>query len=30
LIVKEIETLKAEQDGALSASRWGERKAVVK
>jgi serine O-acetyltransferase len=30
LIVKEIEALKAEQDGALSASRWGERKAVVK
>ena len=30
LIVKEIEALKAEQDGALSASRWGERKAAVK
>jgi serine O-acetyltransferase len=30
LIVKEIEVLKAEQDGVLSASRWGERKAAGK
>jgi serine O-acetyltransferase len=30
LIVNEIEALKAEQDGALSATRWGERKAAVK
>jgi serine O-acetyltransferase len=30
LIVKEIEVLRAEQDGALSATRWGERKAAVK
>lgn len=30
LIVKEIEEIKAEQDGVLSASRWGDRKAVGK
>jgi len=30
LILKEIEAIKAEQDGALSASRWGDRKAVGK
>jgi serine O-acetyltransferase len=30
LILKEIEGIKAEQDGILSASRWGDRKAVAK
>jgi serine O-acetyltransferase len=30
LILKEIEAMKAEQDGVLSASRWGDRKAVGK
>jgi serine O-acetyltransferase len=30
LILKEIETLKAENDSALSATRWGDRKLVVK
>jgi len=30
LILKEIEAIKAEQEAALSASRWGERKAVGK
>jgi len=30
LILKEIEALKAEQDAALSASRWGDRKVIVK
>lgn len=30
LILKEIEEIKAEQDGVLSASRWGDRKAVGK
>jgi serine O-acetyltransferase len=30
MILKEIESIKAEQDGALSASRWGDRKALGK
>jgi serine O-acetyltransferase len=30
LILKEIEGIKAEQEGILSASRWGDRKAVAK
>jgi serine O-acetyltransferase len=30
LILKEIEAMKAEQEGVLSASRWGDRKAVGK
>jgi serine O-acetyltransferase len=30
LILKEIESLKSEQDGALSASRWGDRKVAAK
>jgi serine O-acetyltransferase len=30
MILKEIEALKAEKDSALSATRWGDRKAVVK
>jgi uncharacterized small protein (DUF1192 family) len=30
LILKEIESLKAEKEGALSATRWGDRKVAGK
>jgi hypothetical protein len=30
LILKEIESLKAEKDSALAAARWGDRKVVGK